>query len=162
MSGATYPEDHWTRAEPTPQLLAQYIRGSEVAYNRATFGVFERLLPPDLRGRRVLDYGGGAGWMAVRCAELGAQVTLVDAATNALRLARMLAETRGVADRLETVRTDQVTAELQRRRFDVVIAKDIVEHIPDDHRFLAELAACQEEGTVLLLSTQNRRSLNYL
>jgi len=162
MSGAPYPEDQWTRAEPTPQVLAQYIRGSEAAYNRTTFGVFERLLPADLRGRRVLDYGGGAGWMAVRCAELGAQVTLVDAATNALRLALMLAQTRGVTDRLETARMDRVTPDLQRRRFDVVIAKDIVEHIPDDHRFLAGLAACQDPGALLLLSSQNRRSLNYL
>ena len=108
MSRATYSEDHWTRAEPTPQVLAQYIQGGEVAYNRATFGVFERLLPPDLHGRRVLDYGGGAGWMAVRCAELGAQVTLVDTATNALRLARMLAETRGVAVRRHLVCADRL------------------------------------------------------
>ena len=89
-------------------------------------------------------------------------MTLVDAATNALRLARMLAETRAVADQLETVRADRVTPDLQRRRFDVVIAKDIVEHIPDDHGFLAELAACQDPGALLLLSSQNRRSLNYL
>src|SRR3989442_14812302 len=115
MSGATYPEDQWTRAEPTPQVLEQYIRGSEAAYNRTTFGVFERLLPADLRGRRGLDYGGGAGWMAVRCAELGAQVTLVDAATNALRLALMLAQTRGVTDRREPARMGGGEPEPRRR-----------------------------------------------
>src|SRR5207247_11383295 len=114
MSGGTYSEDHWTRAEPTPRVLAQYIRGSEAAYNRTTFGVFERLLPADLRGRRVLDYAGGAGWMAVRCAELGAQVTLVDASANALRLALMLGQTRGLTDRRGTVRRARVWPDVQR------------------------------------------------
>src|SRR2546430_15800300 len=102
------------------------MRGGQAAYNRAAFGLFERLLPADLRGRRVLDYAGGAGWMAVRCAELGAQVTLVDAATNALRLALMLAQTRGVTDRLEAVRGGRGTPDLQRRGRGGGVAEDPV------------------------------------
>lgn len=157
-----YAEGHWTAAEPTERNLAQYVANNEAAYNRTKVAALERLLPADLRGRTVLDYGGGGGWMAVRCAARGADVVLVDAHPNALRLAGLLAERWGVAGRVETICSQVVPPVVKGRRFDIVLAKDVVEHIEDDAGFMADLAACQERGGLLLLSTQNRRSLNYL
>jgi 2-polyprenyl-6-hydroxyphenyl methylase/3-demethylubiquinone-9 3-methyltransferase len=137
-----YPDDHWARRAPSAEHLADYLRRADT-YNLTKVRVFERLLGADLRGTRILDYGGGAGFMAVRCAERGARVTLADAEPNALGTAKLLAAERGVADRVETVCSEEFPRELTGRRFEVVILKDVVEHIADDAVLLRQLASCQ-------------------
>lgn len=156
-----YPEDHWARRVPTEEHLADYLRRADT-YNLTKVRVFERLLGADLRGTHILDYGGGAGFLAVRCAERGAQVTLADAEPNALATAELLAAKRGVADRIETICAEAFPRELEERRFEVVILKDVVEHVPDDAALLRHLAGCQHAGDRLLLCTHSTWSLNYL
>jgi 2-polyprenyl-6-hydroxyphenyl methylase/3-demethylubiquinone-9 3-methyltransferase len=156
-----YPDDHWARRAPTDEHLADYL-GRAGTYNLTKVRVFERLLGADLRGIQILDYGGGAGFMAVRCAELGARVTLADAEPNALATARLLAAKRGVDNRVATICSEAFPRELQARRFDVVILKDVLEHIPDDGALLRSLAGCQDAGGRLLLCTHSTWSLNFL
>lgn len=157
-----YPENHWARATPSDDLVDRFVAGYRNVYSRTKVALFERALGTTVAGLRVLDYGGGAGFMAVLCAEKGAHVTLVDAEPNALKTARLLACRRGVEDRVETICSEEFPTELQRRRFDVIILKDLIEHIPDDQALLANLSRCQAPGGRLVLSTQNRRSCNYL
>jgi 2-polyprenyl-6-hydroxyphenyl methylase/3-demethylubiquinone-9 3-methyltransferase len=67
-----------------------------------------------------------------------------------------------VEERIRTLHAPAFPPELRKERFDVVIAKDIVEHVEDDQQLLADLGTCQNPGGLLLVSTQNCRSLNYL
>lgn len=159
---ARYSGEHWARRPASEPGLADYLEQNRRPYNATKIALFERLLGDGLRDRQVLDYGGGAGFMAVRCAEQGASVTLVDAEASALETARLLARKRGVPDRVDTICAESFPTELTARRFDVVIVKDVIEHIPDDQALLHELARCQGPGGRLLLSTQNSWSLNYL
>src|SRR5688572_13768681 len=76
VAGKQYPADHWLRLEPSDELLLRYVDANERGYNRAKAVIIRRLLG-DLTDRTVLDYGGGAGYMSVVCAEGGARVTLV-------------------------------------------------------------------------------------
>jgi 2-polyprenyl-6-hydroxyphenyl methylase / 3-demethylubiquinone-9 3-methyltransferase len=161
MDRLRYPADHWARRTPTEEHLAEYLRLGN-AYNLTKVRKFERLFGSSLVGKQVLDYGGGAGYMAVLCAGRGAQVTLVDAESTALETARLLASRRGVADRIRTICSETFPAELARERFDLVILKDVVEHIPDDKELLRKLASVQEPGGRLLLSTHSRWSLTFL
>src|SRR2546422_5355754 len=64
---------------PYTTLFRSYIRGSEAAYNRTTFGVFERLLPADLRGRRRHRpaHGAHAGRSEEHTSELQSRLHLV-------------------------------------------------------------------------------------
>jgi 2-polyprenyl-6-hydroxyphenyl methylase/3-demethylubiquinone-9 3-methyltransferase len=156
-----YPADHWARRAATSEHLDDYLRRADT-YNLTKVRMFERLLGPDLTGRRVLDYGGGAGFMAVRCAELGARVTLVDAEPTALDTAMLLASRRGVERRIVTVCSEEFPRALLDEQFDIVLLKDVVEHIPDDEALLRGLARCQDRGGRLLLSTQSSWSLNFL
>jgi 2-polyprenyl-6-hydroxyphenyl methylase/3-demethylubiquinone-9 3-methyltransferase len=55
-----------------------------------------------------------------------------------------------------------VPPSLRGKAFEIVVAKDIVEHIQEDERLLKDLADCQDQGGTLLLSTQNSRSLQHL
>ncbi len=141
MARLRYTEDHWARRAPTDEHLAEYLARADT-YNLTKVRLFERRLGDDLAGKRVLDYGGGAGFMAVRCAERGAQVTLVDAEPTALETAKLLATKRGVEDRIRTICSERFPRELFAQRFEVVILKDVVEHIPDDVALLRSLARC--------------------
>jgi 2-polyprenyl-6-hydroxyphenyl methylase/3-demethylubiquinone-9 3-methyltransferase len=156
-----YVDSHWAREADRNTALEQYLRLGARPYNRTKFQQFVRLAG-DVRGKTILDYGGGAGILAIPYAKAGARVVLVDAEANALNTARFYAEREGVADRVQTIQAEVVPAAVRAERFDIVIAKDIVEHIVEDEQVLRDLSACQREGGTLLLSTQNRNSLNYL
>lgn len=162
MQRKRYSSSHWARLEATEEALRQYLACYPQTYNRTKVMLFEALLGHELEGKRVLDYGGGGGFMSVLCAEKGAGVTLVDAEASALRTARLHAARRGVGERVETVCAESFPSELTGRQFDVVLAKDVLEHVPDDQALLRQLSLCQPQGGRLVLSTQNRRSLNYL
>lgn len=161
MERLRYPVDHWARRAPSEEHLTDYL-GLANAYNLTKIRMFERLLGDDLAGKRVLDYGGGAGYMAVMCAERGAQVTLVDAEPNALETGMLLASKRGVEDRIHTICAEEFPRSLLGEQFELVILKDVVEHVPDDEALLRSFAACQDAGGRLLLSTHSRWSLNFL
>lgn len=161
MERLRYEEKHWSREEDVQKALEQYIALGERPFNKTKFNLYKRL-SGDVSGKKLLDYGGGAGIMAVPYAMDGADVVLVDAESNALKTARFYAEREGAEGRLTTILSETFPRELQDERFDIVIAKDIVEHIEDDDGFIKDLSSCQETGGVLILSTQNSLSLNYL
>ncbi len=156
-----YDETHWSRLADVEKGLEQYLKLGDLPFNKTKFRLFLRLAG-DVRGKRVLDYGGGAGIMAVPLAKAGADTTLVDAEANALRTARFYAEREHVTESVKTVHSERFPETLRDNRYDLVIAKDIIEHIDRDQEFLSDLAGCQEKGGRLLLSTQNDLSLNYI
>ena len=98
--------------------------------------------------------------MSVYSAIHGAEVTLVDIESNALETATLFARNEGVHERLVCLHSDVFPEILRSKKFDLIIAKDIIEHITNDKEFLRDLATCQETGGRLLLSTQNALSLN--
>lgn len=157
-----YEPDHWAR-DPDPEAaLAKYLEMYDEVFNQVKTTIFDRLLGKSLQGLTVLDYGGGAGFMSVLCALKGARVLLVEAEANALSVARLYAQKQNVAGNIEFVHSESFPLELKDRGFDIVLAKDIIEHIAEDGRFLADLAACQNPGGKIILSTQNSLSFNYL
>lgn len=158
----TYGPGHWSQAGPPRERLKQYLAGNRHPYNRTKVELISRGVGNDLAGKTVLDYGGGGGYMSVMLAERGASVTLVDAEPNALEIACLYARQRRVSNRIEFVQADRLTPEIRSRRFDLVLAKDVIEHIEEDEAFFEGLAQCQEPGDRLVISTQNRWSLNYL
>jgi 2-polyprenyl-6-hydroxyphenyl methylase/3-demethylubiquinone-9 3-methyltransferase len=85
----------------------------------------------------------------------------VDIEKEPLNTAKVLAKRLGVANRIHTICTDTFPLKLLHRPFDLVIAKDIIEHISKDQAFLCNLAMCQPLGGQIILSTQNSLSLNY-
>ena len=107
-----------------------------------------------LSGLEVLDIGCGAGLFAEPLARLGADVLGVDPSAKSIEAARRHAEETGAkaAYRLATV--EELVAEP--RRFDVVSAMEVVEHVADPARFVACAVSLIRPGGLFLASTLNR------
>ena len=110
--------------------------------------------PFAFEGLDMLDVGCGAGLLSEPLARLGAAVTGLDPASANLEAAGRHAEAGGLeidyrADTIEAVAASG-------RVFDVVLALEVVEHVPDMTAFVAACGRCVKPGGLLVLSTLNR------
>jgi 2-polyprenyl-6-hydroxyphenyl methylase/3-demethylubiquinone-9 3-methyltransferase len=107
-----------------------------------------------LSGLGVLDVGCGGGILAEPLARLGARVTGIDPAEENVAAARLHAEKIGlkIDYRAETI---EELAE-SGKRFDVVIASEVVEHVSDLRLFLHHCGECVKPGGLMVVTTINR------
>jgi 2-polyprenyl-6-hydroxyphenyl methylase/3-demethylubiquinone-9 3-methyltransferase len=126
-----------------------YIRDQAAAH----FARDARSVSP-FAGLSALDLGCGGGLVAEPLARMGAGVTAVDADAVAIGAARLHAAERDVAVDYEVGSSDELAE--AGRRFDLVLALEIVEHVADRDEFLATLGALVAPGGLLILSTLNR------
>lgn len=158
----SYPPHHWLRSDDPEEVLSAYENQQRLAYSRVK-NAFVRELLGDLSGKRILDYGCGTGFFAVYAAEAGAgQVVAIDAEESAVRTARAVAQMRGVGSLCTFLHRDEFPQEFSDGRMDLVLMKDVIEHVKDDQALLNAAAAALVPGGRLVLSTQNSLSLNYL
>jgi 2-polyprenyl-6-hydroxyphenyl methylase / 3-demethylubiquinone-9 3-methyltransferase len=107
-----------------------------------------------LSGLSVLDVGCGGGILAEPLARLGAEVVGIDPAAENIAAARLHAEKVGleIDYRTETIEELAETG----KRFDIVVASEVVEHVADIALFLHRCAECVKPGGLLVVTTINR------
>ncbi|WP_167956262.1 bifunctional 2-polyprenyl-6-hydroxyphenol methylase/3-demethylubiquinol 3-O-methyltransferase UbiG [Sphingomonas jejuensis] len=111
-----------------------------------------------LDGRRALDLGCGGGLLAEPLARLGAAVTAVDAAAEAVAVARDHAAAQGLQIDYRAGGVEQLAGET----FDLVCSLEVIEHAADQPGFVRGLAATLAPGGLMILSTPNRTALSRL
>jgi 2-polyprenyl-6-hydroxyphenyl methylase / 3-demethylubiquinone-9 3-methyltransferase len=127
----------------------QYIR--DRACRR--FGRGERG-PQPLAGLAVLDVGCGAGLLSEPIARLGAKVAGLDPAPTNIAVARRHAERAGLTI---DYREEEIEAVVARgEHFDVVLAMEVVEHVPDVPAFVSACCRAVRPGGLLVMATLNR------
>lgn len=119
----------------------------------ARFGLDAKSLKP-LRGLAVLDIGSGGGLVAEPLARLGGTVLGIDAAEDGVKAAAAHAEGQGLALSYRATTAEELAAE--GKRFDIVTALEIVEHVPDPQAFLRTACALVKPGGLIVVSTLNR------
>ena len=114
----------------------------------------------DVQPLNVCDYGGGVGIVAIELAKRGHNVTLIDASIDALRAAEYFAIKEGV--NITTQCETSLDPNIYASCFDVIVSKDLIEHIDDDLSLIKAFHSSLRDQGVLILTTQNSKSLNYL
>jgi len=114
-----------------------------------------------LRGKRVLDVGCGGGILAESMAQRGAQVTGIDLADKALKVAQLHVLESGNQVEYRNVSAENYARE-QPGQFDVVTCMELLEHVPDPASTVAACAALVKPGGHVFFSTINRNLKSYL
>jgi 2-polyprenyl-6-hydroxyphenyl methylase / 3-demethylubiquinone-9 3-methyltransferase len=122
------------------------------------FGRDPRAIGP-FKGLSLLDIGCGGGLLSEPMARLGFAVTGIDPAENNVDVAKAHAARSGVA-----VSYRKETAEVlagEKALFDVVLAMEVVEHVPDVPAFVATAASLVKPGGLFVSATINRTKRSF-
>lgn len=112
----------------------------------------------DWQGKAVLDLGCAGGFMAEALTEKGADVTGIDPARQAIEAARARAVSVGQSIRYDVgVGEDLPYAD---GSYDAVVCVDVLEHVFDLDRVLAEVERVLKPGGIFLYDTINRNPLS--
>ena len=134
------------------------------ALNPARFGYMRRVLTEELRvapaGLRTLDIGCGGGLLAEEFARLGCAVVGVDPSEESLVVARTHAAGQGLA--IEYQRATGEALPFADASFDLVYCCDVLEHVPDLSRVIAETARVLTAGGTYFCDTINRTARSRL
>jgi S-adenosylmethionine-dependent methyltransferase len=117
-------------------------------------------VPGAEKGLQVVDIGGGTGGFAVRVAELGHHVTVVDPSPDALAILGRRAEESGVADRVRAVQGDLDTLPdvVPAGSADAVLCHGVLEIVDDPARALEAIGTALRPGGVLSLLVNQRHA----
>jgi S-adenosylmethionine-dependent methyltransferase len=156
------------------QNLPQRAHGREAARTAVVWEALQEVLVPagpgpstetgtpaaGIGGATVVDIGGGTGGFAVRVAELGHHVTVIDPSPDALAILARRAEESGVAG-LVTARQgdlDSLSDLVPAATVDVVLCHGVLEIVEDPAAALATLAGVVRPGGVLSLLVAQRHA----
>jgi len=113
-----------------------------------------------LAGLTVLDIGCGGGLLAEPLARLGAEVSGIDAAPEAIKAALWHAEQSDLAIDYRCATAEALAA--AGRRFDLVVNMEVVEHVADVDGFLAASCALVKPDGAMAMATLNRTPKAFL
>jgi 2-polyprenyl-6-hydroxyphenyl methylase/3-demethylubiquinone-9 3-methyltransferase len=134
------------------------------ALNPARFGYFKQALTGrlklDPRGICALDVGCGGGLMAEEFARLGCQVTGIDPSAPSIETARAHASQAGLAIAYRVGVGEQLP--FADASFDLVYCCDVLEHVGDLERVIAETARVLKPGGIYCFDTINRTLVSKL
>ncbi|MEO5345783.1 MAG: bifunctional 2-polyprenyl-6-hydroxyphenol methylase/3-demethylubiquinol 3-O-methyltransferase UbiG [Magnetococcus sp. YQC-9] len=108
-----------------------------------------------LEGVELLDIGCGGGILSEAMDGLGAQVTAIDRSETIINVARAHQKESGsqVSYRVQSV---EELAAVRPGSFDVVLAMEVLEHVPDVPAFLLGCAALLKPDGLLFFATLNK------
>jgi 2-polyprenyl-6-hydroxyphenyl methylase/3-demethylubiquinone-9 3-methyltransferase len=108
----------------------------------------------DLAGKRALDVGCGGGFLAEEFAKAGCRVTGIDPSGPTIRQAEEHAREAGLQITYRVAPGE--TIPFDDNEFDIVYCCDVLEHVDDLDRVIAESARVLTPGGVYLFDTINR------
>lgn len=105
-----------------------------------------------VHGKRVLDAGCGTGYGSAELAQSAAEVTGVDIAADAIEYATANYPLPG----LRFLESSCTAVPFPRESFDVLVAFEVIEHLPDYRAFLDESARVLTRAGLFIVSSPNK------
>lgn len=106
------------------------------------------------KGLDLVDVGCGGGLVTEPLARLGGRVTGIDAGIEAIKVAQAHAAEQNLKIDYQLSTVEELAQ--KKKKFDGVIALEIVEHVADVPAFLEACCALLKPGGVIVFSTLNR------
>jgi 2-polyprenyl-6-hydroxyphenyl methylase/3-demethylubiquinone-9 3-methyltransferase len=100
---------------------------------------------------KILDIGCGGGLIAEPFANLGADITAIDASEKNIAVAKIHAEKSGLKINYKTAAAEEID-----EKFDVVFALEIIEHVADVESFIRNCSRLVKPNGLLFVATMNR------
>ena len=114
-----------------------------------------------LAGKNVLDVACGGGILSEAMAELGAEVTGIDASQAPLAVARMHLQESGLQIDYQLATAENFAA-AHSDRFDTVTCLELLEHVPDPASVVAACHRLVKPGGDVFFATLNRNPKSFL
>lgn len=110
----------------------------------------------------ILDVGCGGGLISEPFARMGASVTAIDASEKNIAVAQIHAEQSGLKINYQASSAEQMTESENHKKFDVVLALEIIEHVADVETFIQHCSKLVKPGGMLFIATINRTAKSLL
>lgn len=140
---------HWDQNSTNPLRMNAFVRAR---YARCLQLLASR--NNGLRGLSVLDFGCGDGAFSHELVRAGASVSGVDSSETAIAFARQ--RHARLASSAEFYCEDCYSTHFADGSFDAVVSTDVIEHVQDPDRFLAEIRRVLKPGGIAVISTPIR------
>jgi 2-polyprenyl-6-hydroxyphenyl methylase/3-demethylubiquinone-9 3-methyltransferase len=114
-----------------------------------------------LAGKRVLDVGCGGGILSESMAARGAEVTGIDLADKALKVAQLHLLESGRMVTYRKIAVEELARE-QPHHYDVVTCMEVLEHVPDPASQVRACADLLKPGGQAFFATINRNAKAFL
>jgi SAM-dependent methyltransferase len=138
--------------EATGERIVPWARDAQVIYEHLHRYLWAQ---PLVAGRRVLDLGSGEGFGAALLADTAAAVTGIDIDERTVEHSRVNYAAPNLSYRVGSATDLSAFAD---GAFDAVVAFEMIEHVAEHDRVLAEIARVLAPGGVLAMSTPERRA----
>jgi 2-polyprenyl-6-hydroxyphenyl methylase/3-demethylubiquinone-9 3-methyltransferase len=145
------PGDIWWNEQEHFSMLRTMLNPVRFEFFR---GVLMEQISGDARGRSALDVGCGGGLLAEEFARLGLRVTGIDPSRPSVLTAGKHAAENGLAIRYLAGLGESLP--FSDCSYDIVICCDVLEHVDDPARVIAEIARVLKDGGLFLYDTINR------
>ncbi|GEM_PF-602904 len=101
---------------------------------------------PPHAGATALDIGSGSGYITIELARAGWHVIALDLTPASMATLVQSARQQGVLERITPVIASALELPIADTSIDAIVGNAIIEHLPDDNRFVAELARVAKPG----------------
>lgn len=108
----------------------------------------------------IVDIGSGGGLLSEPLARLGGNITGIDASSSNVKIAEDHAKDSSL--NIEYICGEASDLVDQNRKFDVVIALEIIEHVDNIDKFIEDLSKLLKDNSIMILSTINKTVKSYL
>lgn len=136
----------------------------KVAFNPVRIGYARKILSEipafDPRGRKALEVGSGGGYISEEVARMGFEVVGIDPSARSVEAARAHAAREGLDIRYAVGAGEAIPA--ADGSFDAVFCCDVLEHVRDITKTVAEIARVMKPGGVFIYDTINRTFASWL
>ena len=112
-----------------------------------------------LRGLKILDIGCGGGLISEPMANLGADVTGIDASEKNIKVAKIHAQKNNIKINYINKSPEQLT---ETEKFDVILNLEIVEHVDNLNLYIKSCNQLLKKNGLMFTATLNKTFISYL